>query len=322
MIAVLKNNTNPLCLMVAGLFRVGIVLLILVSTNGFALEFNQLIAFGDSTIDSGYFRYNKTPIQDVVLAAVSKGASGAFVGSGEMNTTLLANKLGLNAKPVGAGGFNYANGGALTYYPSVYHPPGTSVEAQNIPTVTQIHNYLRDSKGVANPKALYLISTGSNDLTHKVDLHHSAKELAKSLAQLQASGAKSILVVGNYNYAVLAGKGGVIPPSKLAFFQESLDYQQFIWNALQAAGVKFIPVDENRLFQEVVQNPLRYGFTADSVLSPNAPCAGVNSALLCTTMTPAQMQQYLFVDGVHFTTAGQAIEADYAYSLLLNPPPH
>ena len=304
------------------LLRAGVTLLIFFSMDTFAAQFNQFIAFGDSTIDTGYFRYNKTPIQAVVLAAVAKGASGAFVGSGEMNTTILAKKLGLSADPIGAGGFNYANGGALTYYPSVYPLPGTSVEAQNIPTVTQIANYLLAVKGVANPKALYLISTGSNDLTHKVDLNISAIALAKSVATLQASGAKFILVVGNYNYAVLADKGGEIPPSKLAFLQESLGYQELIWNELRAAGVQFIPVDENKLFQEVVKNPLSYGFSPDSVLSPNAPCAGINSALLCTTMTSAQMKHYLFVDGVHFTTAGQSIEADYAYSLLLQIPLH
>ena len=105
-----------------------------------------------------------------------------------MNTTILAKKFGLTAKPVAAGGFNYANGGALTYYPSVYRPGGTSVEAENIPTVTQIANYLLDVKGAANPNALYLISTGSNDLTHKVDLHKSAVELAKSAAILHRRG--------------------------------------------------------------------------------------------------------------------------------------
>ena len=318
MTVVLKKYAKHRDSTVVTLLKATIALSIFLSTNGFAFEFNQFIAFGDSTIDTGYFRYNKTPIQGVVLAAVAEGASGAFVGSGEMNTTILAKKLGLTAKPVGAGGFNYANGGALTYYPSVYHPGGTSVEAENIPTVTQIANYLLEVKGAANPNALYLISTGSNDLTHKVDLHKSAVELAKSVAILQASGAKHILVVGNYNYAVLADKAGEIPPSKLAFFQDSLGYQQLIWNELQAAGVRFVPVDNNRLFQEVFQNPLAYGFTSDSVVSSNAPCAGIQSALLCTTMTPAQMQHYLFVDGVHFTTAGQTIEAEYEYSLLAN----
>ena len=294
----------------------GVVLLLSIASNVFAAKFDQFIAFGDSTIDAGYFRYNKTPIQDVVLAAVAKGASGGFVGSGEISTTILAKKLGLSAAPIGGGGFNYANGGALTFYPSVYHPAGTSVEAQNIPTVTQIANYLHSVHGAANSKALYLISTGSNDLTHKVDLKNSAIELAKSVTKLQASGARFILVAGNYNYAVLAGPAGIVPSNKMPFLQESLDYQELIWSEFRAAGVKFIPVDENALFKEVVQNPLKYGFTANSVLSPSAPCANNNSALLCTTMTPAQMQQYLFIDGVHMTTAGQAIAADYEYSLL------
>ncbi len=35
-------------------------------------------------------------------------------------------------------------------------------------------------------------------------------------------------------------------------------------------------------------------------------------------MTPDQMQHDLSVDGAHFTTAGQAIEAECEYSLLVN----
>ena len=316
MVALFRHYPKTLSPIERIFLRISIALLMWFSSNVFAVELNQFIAFGDSTIDTGYFRYNKTPIQAVVLSAVANGASGGFVGSGEMNTTLLAKKLGLSAAPIGGGGFNYANGGALTFYPSVYHPPGTSVEAKNIPTVTQIENYLRSVQGVANPKALYLISTGSNDLTHKVNLQNSANELAKSLAKLQASGARLILVAGNYNYSVLAGPGGIVPNSKMAFLQESLDYEKLIWSKLRVAGVQFIAVDENTLFKDVVQNPVKYGFTPDSVLSPSAPCANINSALLCTTMTPAQMQQYLFIDGVHMTTAGQAITADHEYSLL------
>ena len=34
-----------------------------------------------------------------------------------------------------------------------------------VPTVTQINNYLAASGGRANPSALYLISTGGNDVT-------------------------------------------------------------------------------------------------------------------------------------------------------------
>ena len=34
----------------------------------------------------------------------------------------------------------------------------------NVPTVAQISNYLAAVHGVANPNALYMISTGANDL--------------------------------------------------------------------------------------------------------------------------------------------------------------
>ena len=62
-----------------------------------AAGFNQYVGFGDSTLDSGYFRYNTTgsATQDAqVAAAVANGASGAFTGPGIVNSILLAGRFG------------------------------------------------------------------------------------------------------------------------------------------------------------------------------------------------------------------------------------
>lgn len=81
---------------------------------------NQFIGFGDSTMDSGYFRYNSTglPQADADIAAtVAAGGSGTFTGAGVMNTTLLAARFSQAATPYlvgGGGGTNYANGSAQT----------------------------------------------------------------------------------------------------------------------------------------------------------------------------------------------------------------
>jgi outer membrane lipase/esterase len=55
-------------------------------------EFNQFVGFGDSTMDSGYFRYNPTGgsptightaiIDALIKATVAAGGSGAFAGPG------------------------------------------------------------------------------------------------------------------------------------------------------------------------------------------------------------------------------------------------
>src|SRR5271169_445013 len=124
---------------------------------------NQFIGFGDSTMDSGYFRYGATggspglppgaPIDAIdkqIQITVAAGGSGAFLGPGVVDTVQLAAKFGLSALPsTYPGGTNYANGSAQTV-------PTTADDAyshglyNNVPIVTQIYNYLGAVHNVAD----------------------------------------------------------------------------------------------------------------------------------------------------------------------------
>ena len=143
-----------------------------------------------------------------------------------------------------------------------------------------------------------------------------------SVSALQAAGARTILVPNSYNYAVFAGPGGAIAPENAALYATSKSYGTMRWSSLSAAGVRFIPADIDSLFRFVVQNPTLFGFTASSVLSANALYQSLSPLYISwADVTPAQMQSYLFIgaNGVHLTTAGQQIEADYEYSLIVAP---
>ena len=125
--------------------------------------FNQFIVFGDSTLDTGYFRYHTTgsAVADSEIAnAINLGATGGWAGNGIMNTTILAGRFGLSAATIGDGGTNYANGGATTV------PNNQPNYPANVPTLQQIENYLASVNGAANPNALYLIKSGDNDVTY------------------------------------------------------------------------------------------------------------------------------------------------------------
>src|ERR1035437_1525935 len=87
--------------------RLGVALLALVVLGvprvAGAAGFDQFIGLGDSTMDSGYFRYNPTggygPFTDaqanaLIAWVVANGGSGAFAGPGVLDTTLLAAKFG------------------------------------------------------------------------------------------------------------------------------------------------------------------------------------------------------------------------------------
>jgi outer membrane lipase/esterase len=94
-----------------------------------AAGFDQFIGFGDSTMDSGYFRYGQTgglfqlggasarAVDAGIKSAVAAGVSGAFVGPGVMNTSSLAARFGLTAVPVtfpAGARTNHGNGSAQT----------------------------------------------------------------------------------------------------------------------------------------------------------------------------------------------------------------
>jgi outer membrane lipase/esterase len=291
-----------------------------------AAGFNQFIGFGDSTLDTGYFRYASTgnlPFDAMIVTSVSEGNTGAFVANGVMNSTMLANRFGLLAAPSTDGGTNYANGDSYT---TSYGTPGIP---SNVSGVAQIKEYLASVNGVANPNALYIIKCGDNDL-HYVNppsdyLSNSAQAIAKAAAVLQAAGARTIMIPNSYNYAVYDGPGGSISnSSSAAAYATSESYFTERWADLSAAGVHFIPADIDSLFKYVVCNPTLFGFTLDSVQTDHRATlnysSSLSSALLAyPLLTPAQQQGGLWIDAVHLTTAGQTIEADYEYSLLTAP---
>ena len=305
-----------------------------------AAGFNQYVGFGDSTLDSGYFRYNTTgsATQDAqVAAAVANGASGAFAGPGIVNSILLAGRFGQNGAAIGGGGFNFANGGAFSapLRATADSTPLSGVSAlTNVATNQQIQNYLTSVGGAANPQALYVVKTGDNDLqfvramgttwiaANPGFLPELAVGQALNVAALQAAGARTILVPNSYNYAVFASEGGYIPEANAELYARSQSYSMMRWTSLTAAGVRFIPADIDSLYRFVVQNPVLFGFTPSSVLSANA-VGSAQSPLYDSwnDVTPAQLETSLFIgaNGVHFTTAGQQIESDYEYSLLSAP---
>lgn len=280
--------------------------------TAYSSGFNQFVGLGDSTLDSGYFRYHSTgnPAADAqIAAAITAGANGGWAGNGIMDTTILAGKFGLNALPIGGGGTNYAIGGSLTASPS----------AGTVPLITQIATYLNDVNGFANPNALYVISSGNNDLAHLSDaqLPQESTALAVSVRRLQDAGAKYLLVPNSFRYANLVSLGGEITDnSNAAEYNRLLAYNTQRWNDLTAAGVHYIPADLDSVFQYVARNPTKFGFTPYTALATSAPSS---VAAVLSVLTEEQQQTYLFVDGKHLTTAGQTIVADYEFSLLTAP---
>ncbi len=286
--------------------------------------FNQFVGFGDSTIDSGWYRNLAFPTGNAIIdadlpAAVANGGGLSTTGPGPVSSQGLAAYFGLNGNPANQGGTNYATGGARN------NQAGSLPNA--VPTVTQINNFLAASNGAANADALYLIGSGGNDVSLYVgqvnaaaitlaqgvqNVVQSADDLVAAIDRLRAAGARYIIVPNQ-------------PQSFGTATEQTLRaaYDNALWNGLAATGVNFIPSDINAVLRAVVANPGSFGFLAGGGPACVAP-AGVPSgyALLCTSQTLVAAnaaQTHLFADDIHFSTAGQKIVTDYEYSLIVAP---
>ena len=145
-----------------------------------AQGFNQFIGFGDSTMDSGYFRYNptggspslpagapSTAIDEAIRLTVAHGGTGAFAGPARVDTEQLAATFGLSALPFivsGGGGTNYANGSAQAV-PTTGDDGYPHGLYNNVPIVTADLQLCRlGPTATPIPTPSYMISYGGNDL--------------------------------------------------------------------------------------------------------------------------------------------------------------
>ena len=294
------------------------------STPAPCQSFNQFVGFGDSTVDSGWYRNLAFPTGNAAIdaalpAAIASGGGISTTGPGPVSSQVLANYFGLNATPANQGGSNYATGGARN------NQAGSLPNA--VPTVTQIQNYLAANGGAANGNGLYLIGSGGNDVTlyaNQVtggtitlaagtqDVTQSANDLVAAISQLHAAGARYILVPNQ-------------PESFNTATDQSLRaaYDNALWWGLASAGVNFIPVDYNAVLRAVTANPAAFGFIP-AAGPACVPQAGLTTgyAILCTPLTlvaPDAAQTHLLADDIHLSTAGQKVLADYEYSLVVAP---
>jgi outer membrane lipase/esterase len=312
-------------------------------------QFDAVYVFGDSTVDSGWWKgalngqcdgapspctTGSATKNTAIASALANGGTSAPVGVGSMNTQILASYFGLTANPANQpGGTNYAISGALS---APFNNAGNLNPNGTLPsTVGQITNYLGGHANLADPSALYIISSGGNDVTNALNLFpnnpaqrqtyltNQAIALAAQIAVLQSAGAQHVVVYGTQG----SGFGSM-------FFTSQL------FSALNNLNIKFIGADIAGLIASVEANPTAYGFTAATVMQ-GIPGPTTGSACVSTgtgwgqwcanTIIPNGVyatlralnseQTSFFSDDQHLSAAGQLIEANYVFSLIETPLP-
>jgi outer membrane lipase/esterase len=177
----------------------------LVGSPASAGTVDNVFVFGDSTVDTGWFRYKPLPADPTLntLAAASLADGGRIPDTpyGMGAAQVLAAHYGLTANPAdnGAGGTNYAAGGAQNNANFV-NPNAPS-------TASQISTYLTIHSGAADPNSLYLFSSGGNDIKYASGLAGVARTTwlasaatgaTTALLDLQNAGATNIIVSNGY----------------------------------------------------------------------------------------------------------------------------
>lgn len=277
-------------------------------------QFTGLFFFGDSLTDAGSFK-----------PALPPGTGLFTTNPGPIWAQVVGSDLGFSVSPANQGGNDFAQGGArVTNLPGFPANPPT---AAAVPVTTQVTQLL--ARGPLDPNALYFVWAGANDLfvqlgnaaagtpaaVVQANLATAATELVGQIARLRAAGARYIVVlnmpdVGSTPFGLNSGQRATIT-SLSSFFNTTMNA------GLDATGVQTLRLNIFGLLNEVAANPSLYGFT-----SATAPACGATASLLCTSanlVAPNAAQTFVFADGVHPTTAGHAVIAQYVEAALRAP---
>ena len=301
------------------------VALALAAAPSFAQTYSQTVFFGDSLTDSGFYR--PFLVQQNPLAS---GLGKFTTNPGLVWSEYLANFYGTSAAPawgltatgiVNATGSNFAAGGArINAQPGFPPTPPTSFA----PSLSQQTTaYLARNGGRADPDALYTVWGGANDLFFTLNgLSTQAQFLAAAsqevalVSTLRNAGARYVMVatvpdVGQTPFGLSQGAAGSAGITALVGA-----YNQTLFGGLAQGGLRVIPLNTFTLLREVSATPAAFGFN-----SVTLPACGATSSLVCGPGNyPAGGDfSFAFADGVHPTTGGHEILADYAVSILEGP---
>jgi phospholipase/lecithinase/hemolysin len=308
-----------------------------------AQPFSQVIVFGDSNVDAGYYKMLSSPgggttYNSLWPSAVAHGAGAPTTSPGMVYPGYLAAYFGLTANPSNAtgGGTNYATSGAKNVMSNNSVNGGFGAA---IPTHNQMSNYLAAHGGVADSQALYVIHSGDNDVTFAAGdsgtgpypsdpnsyVIEAAEDLGGDILILKNAGAQHIIVAGlAYDYPTGSSADAI---NRRAL---KLLYTQTLFQNLIQIGVPYVPANIDSVRLAISANPANYGFTFVGTGAGQMACtqpAGVTSAwaLLCaqngdgapSSFTPPAQLTDLFADDQHLAYAGQLLMSRFFRNLVV-----
>ena len=281
--------------------------------------YSSLFVFGDSLSDSGNNflhldqQITQLPISGNSFIPTYPYASKAYTND-QVWAQIVASSLGLSANPSLSGGTDYAYGGARTGTTSPEGAP--SLEAQ-------VGSFLSQYGPMIPGNALYVVEGGGDNARDGLDdiakcddpacIIRSILSTAASYAvdiytidaELEAAGAKNILV---WNVPDLGKTPAVLADGALASILGTTT--AFAMNLALLAAIGTDPdvklFDDFDLLDGVIADPGAFGLS--------------NVTDACAQFPNCDPSEFLFWDGIHPTSAAEAIMSDAIDSLVVPEP--
>jgi phospholipase/lecithinase/hemolysin len=178
----------------------------------------------------------------------------------------------------------------------------------NLPGMKQeVDNYLSDSKGTADPNALYFLWGGANDYFSGDPAAAAAQNLAGYVSTLANAGAKHFLVPNLPDLSLTPDQ--LHKPEAQAFslaFNSDLAVQL---GNLHLPGATIASFDVYSFFNGVVQDPAKFGFT-----NVDSPCVSLGDISAC-----GNPEGHVFWDNIHPTSRADGFIAAAFASAVPEP---
>lgn len=269
------------------------ILVCLVPVSVSAQSIEGFTVFGDSLSDNG----NAFKTTGGLVPPSPPYFNGRFTNGTVWIEDLAAN-LNLTTTTV-----NFAFGGATSGTTNTVIPgllPGIT---------TEVNQFLQSSPSVS-PNRAFVVWAGANDYLGGRQTNPAIPigNISTILQRLNAAGAETLIVP---NLPDLGRVPGTVndPAQSAGLTQLTTAHNQGLQAALRSLSqsnpnLSIVPIDVNALFNEVLRDPARFGFT-----NVTQPCI----------LTGANCDQFLFWDELHPTARGHQIISEYALSLLTAP---
>lgn len=182
--------------------------------------------------------------------------------------------------------------------------------------------------------ALFLVNLGGNDIRAFADPFTTADTTLTILQELVNSGARTIIApnlprLGEFAEAENVNPDGSRTAIALGRTAGAEAFNSFVDDGLSSIDANIIRVDNLALFDEILATPETFGFSGD--VNQNSECfdsisaplttggAGCTENALLGISSGGNPDDFIFNDGLHPTQRTAQISADYIESLLRAP---